>query len=129
MKTILPVVCDELIKLLEDGNTIKTPCGVVGIDESTFYDWINKGDAGKADYAKFAKSVKKARAKAQAYHVSVIKKASEENWQASAWYLERSDPDHWARTERIKTDVNQVEPIRVILEKIPGRDANSEEED
>jgi hypothetical protein len=123
MKTKLPDVCEQLIQLLKDGNTAKTACGLAGIDEATFYRWMERGQKEQSgQFCEFCKSVKKAKAEAQAYHVSVIKKASQESWQASAWYLERTDPDNWGHRERHSVDATYSGTTIIKHVDVGGRD-------
>ena len=105
-------VDDELIEdiaqAVRAGNFIKTACEYVGIDESTYYRYMKLGKQDVEDnkdtiYSKFYKTLKKARATAETRNVAVINQASEESWQASAWWLERSFPDRWGKR---KMDVN-----------------------
>lgn len=93
---------DDICKVIRSGNYIKTACLYVDIDETTFYRYMKLGEQDMKEekdtvYSKFYKSVKKARAVAETRNVAVINKASKENWQASAWWLERSFPDRWGR--------------------------------
>lgn len=94
-------MCD----LFGEGLTIADVCAIVGISTETYYDWMRRGErAWKIDrekgYPDFSEAVKRARAEGRRGHVKNIVSASEKNWQASAWFLERSDPDHWARRDR-----------------------------
>lgn len=48
----------------------------------------------------FWRDVKKAEAIAENAAIQTIQKASEKNWQASAWWLERKFKDRWGRQDR-----------------------------
>lgn len=96
---------DRVYEALRGGNTRRVAALVAGIDESTFYAWINRGEAGEAPFAEFLKTVKAAEAEAEEESLLQIKTAARDSWQAAAWYLERKRPDDWGRRDRIDSDV------------------------
>jgi len=91
-----------------------------GISETTFYRWqrrfndIDEACGGDPDNIKnaedlelweFWQSLKKAKVEGEINHLGVITKAAENGvWQASAWFMERSNPEEWG-----KRDKNQLE--------------------
>lgn len=89
-----PVIQQKLVDVLTSGATIKDACAYVGIHIDTYYEWCKR-------FAEFSESVEKARATAKVSSVVVIRKASQENWQAAAWFLERSDPANWGRKDML----------------------------
>lgn len=94
---------NELVKLKSAGMTNKAVCDGAGINESTFYDWYNKGEADISAnkdtlFSQFSKSYKKAETTHKMKRVKVIQDAaSEGNWQAAAWELERCYPSEYGR--------------------------------
>lgn len=117
---------EELIKqitsLIEIGVYNKVACQSVGIDESTFYIWMRKGEQSIAEnkhdiYRRFYEEVKKAESKSMVRHLTNIVKASQEgNWQASAWILERRYPELWGRKDRMNLETDNG--IVVKIEKV-----------
>lgn len=104
----------EIVKLLAGGATIKDSCAYVGISDDTFARWCVK-------YADFAEAVNKARATGKIECAALIRQAARSNWQAAAWFLERSDPTHWGRRDKLTIEggvstelVNEM--IRAIIE-------------
>ena len=112
---LTPKLQDEIIKVIRSGNYIETACAYVGINKSTFYDWLKRGAREKDRVAKnpkakvrkdeqpfvdFSNEVEKALAHAEIRDVAIIGKAAEENWQAAAWRLERKFPDRWGRKDK-----------------------------
>lgn len=110
---------DEVVKLLKTGNYIETVSAYVGISKTTFYDWLKRGAREKdrvernpkarirkdeKPFVDFSNAVQKAMAHAEIRDVTLIAKASEEYWQASAWRLERKFPDRWGRKEQQKIE-------------------------
>lgn len=104
-----PETCKEIIEGIKQGYPQKTAAALAGVSESTFYDWLKRGEDAKrkTKYSEFLESVKKAREHSKAHHLGVIRKAGEGDdknrpqWQASAWYLERMFPDEFGRTQRV----------------------------
>ena len=87
----------RIILTIRAGNYLETAAAVNGIGESTLHSWLEKGRRGRRPYVEFLESVEKARAASEAAALKVIKDAMPENWQAAAWYLERSRPDRWGK--------------------------------
>ena len=84
----------QLESVLIGGATIKDACAYVGIGQSSFYEWTR-------DYPQFSEAIEKARASAKVACVTQIRQAAKSEWQAAAWFLERSDPSNWGRKDMI----------------------------
>jgi len=112
---LTPKIQDEIIKVIRSGNYIETACAYVGINKTTFYDWLRKGAREKdrvesnprarvkkdlKKYVDFSNEVEKALAHAEIRDVAIIGKAAEKEWQAAAWRLERKFPDRWGRKDK-----------------------------
>jgi hypothetical protein len=84
-------ICEHISK----GATNKDAAIMSGIAESTFYKWME-------DNTEFSESIKKAASKRTTAILQTILKAAVDHktWQAGAWYLERTDPEQFARKER-----------------------------
>jgi transposase len=63
-------------------------------------------------YAVFAADMERAEAEGIAYHVKNVTQAGQEDWKASAWYLERRDPANWAKRDRLQVDNNHSGSIK-----------------
>jgi transposase len=130
---------DMLVKTLKAGNYVEVACEATGICKATFYGWTKKGKEARAKMEKgkvlndnevlflnFLNAIKKARAEAQVFHVSrIMKAANDGNWQASAWWLERTDFKRWGRKDRIQHETDK--PLEVnaniksqLINKIEG---------
>ena len=103
---LTPQLREEIVNSIKAGNWIKTTCTNVGIDKSTFYDWMKRGEKSKryTIYKKFYEAVKQAQAFAEAVHVANISKAAETNWRAAAWILERRFSQRWGKTKTKKDE-------------------------
>lgn len=55
-----------------------------------------------------------------------IKKASQDTWQAAAWYLERKDFEKWGRKEKVEHSGDKKNPILVDV-KIEIKKLSDEE--
>ena len=89
----------EIIDLIKMGNYVETACAVEGINKTTYYYWLKKAHKSSESniYTEFRDEVMKAKAWSEARDVAIISKASEKNWQAAAWKLERKYPNSWGR--------------------------------
>jgi hypothetical protein len=107
------VICDNL----RGGCYAVTACARAGIPESDYYDWLQKGRAGKQPYLEFLESVKKAEAEAEAAAIGTVLRVGLDpenpNWQAAMTYLERRYPDRWGRRNRVDTGNADAKPFVV----------------
>ena len=94
----------EVCKGIMLGMTITDACRAAGVDQSTFYRWMQKKDKDP-DFAFVEQRVDEARAKGQMLLVSRVVNHSKKDWRAAAWILERRHPDVWAPKN------NNVAPI------------------
>lgn len=72
-----PVLVEQIIKLLEDGNTDNDTCGLVGIGHDTFYAWIEKKP-------EFSEAVSHARGIARQRAVDAYRAAMKESQEKTA---------------------------------------------
>ena len=122
---------EELINLIVLGLPVNKAVAMVNIAESTFYNWMSRGmverdrlatiiDAKpKPDeriYLDFLESLTRARAEAIAKKVAVVSSAaSQGDWKASAWWLERQVPEDFGRVERQEVLSHSVAEVRVTV--------------
>lgn len=100
--------CDEIYNLISTGVPIKQTCAIVGINRDTYYRWYNNGkEDPESKYYPFYQRMEKAKANAIAARVKRINDAGKAGtWQADAWYLERIDPEHFGRKDKVEVDAN-----------------------
>ena len=103
-------VSDKIFQAIADGNTHKTACALSGISAATFYDWMNTD-------LEFLDTVKKAEAFSESFHVEQIRKASNSNWTASAWMLERRNNQEWGKKDRldVTSGDEKIEGFKITL--------------
>jgi hypothetical protein len=105
---------DLIIKYLEAGNTRKASYEALGIDDRTFYRWIEK-------YDNFAYRIKEAEARAEIRNVAIINKAAQTSWQASAWWLERRRKEDYGRKEQLDVTTNGKDINQLSDEELNAR--------
>lgn len=92
---LTPEMQQQIITVLGSGVPIKDMCAFVGITETTYYAWMDRGrKARKGDdlFVEFSKSATAARVRARVGAVAVIRKSIQDGDSEDArWFLERSD--------------------------------------
>lgn len=110
----------EFVKLVESGATNADACAYIGVNESTFYRWLQnpKTEAERG----LCNDLKKADARRKLWHLRKIQQASENGaWQASAWYLERRYPREYAKPEvQLRVDMKPEEVQTASNESLLG---------
>ena len=122
---------EELINLIVLGMPVNKAVAMVNIAESTFYNWMSRGmverdrlstlpDAKpkleEKIYLDFLESLTRARAEAIAKKVAVISSAaSQGDWKASAWWLERQVPEDFGRIDKQEVLSHSVSEVRVTV--------------
>lgn len=126
-RTLLtPEVEKKLLDALRAGAYLDDAANFCGLGVSTVHEWIARGRADIVKrgetrrkttlYAQFAESVDHARAEARMHHVLVIRQAARAGqWQASAWFLERTEPGKWGRKDRVEVGGDAAAPLVVSV--------------
>ena len=95
---LTPAVHAKIVELIEGGNYDTVAFTVAGVGESTFYRWLEQGEAAQSGKKReFWEAVREARVTAESNMVAIIVAAAPKNFQAAAWYLERKYPDRYGR--------------------------------
>ena len=79
----------HLTSIIAAGNSTVVALKVAGISKSTFQMWMARGGRGEHPYAGFRTDVERARAQAEARHVTQVAAAAVDDWRASAYMLDR----------------------------------------
>ena len=95
-----PELTAEIRDYIVQGLSNKDACALAGINESTFYLWLNEGEKGKSPYLEFLESIKSAVPSRKKELLNKIAQAGRDHWQAFAWLLERLHPSEFALTKR-----------------------------
>ena len=96
----------ELCKYLATGVTVKTATAAVGISESTYHLWLRKGHEGIEPYATFTAKIRETFPKTEAVLARRIINASEKDWRAAAWMLERRNRADWGKSYASSDDLS-----------------------
>lgn len=104
----------EIAGALELGLSIADACALGGIAESTYHDWVDRGKAGESPFAEFSELTREARANGRRYHARIIRQAAPDDWRAASFFLERSDPDQWGRSEKVKAEASGEITVKVV---------------
>lgn len=91
-----------------------------GVSERLLYEWLAEGskEDGLADFVQFAQEIEKARAEYIARKWGRIEMAAQADpryWTADMTQLERMDPDHFGRRERIDLGGHDGKPIELRI--------------
>lgn len=106
---LTPELQQKIVDAIRMGAYIETAAAYAGINKSTLYDWMKRGARAKSGkYKEFSNAIEKALAESEMRDLAVIAKASQENWQAAAWRLERKFPDRWGR-RKAKSEIAKIE--------------------
>jgi transposase len=89
---LTPELEEKLLKFLRAGNYIETACRCVALHKDTFYEWMKRGAKGEKPFAEFVEAVDRAMAESEARDLHTIGVASQTQWTAAAWRLERGFP-------------------------------------
>lgn len=117
----------ELLVYVAAGNTYKVAAEAVGISVDSLMNWQRKGaraikrrDAGQLAeenddiYINFVNALKKAKAQSIATAVGHVRRAMPGNWTAAMTFLERRDPEHWGRRDRVDLHASGVVGVMKI---------------
>lgn len=99
-----------LVDAIRKGNYIDNAAAMAGITESSYYLWIERGEAdieaGKTTtYSEFSEAIKRAKAEGEQIDLDHIADAAGKgNWQAAAWRLERRFPTKWGKQDKLQLE-------------------------
>ncbi len=92
-----PDVILTLFRAVSAGLNQRDSCAAAGIHPRTFQKWQQQADdEPDGAHAAFFADLKAARAAGKLSHLENIKRHSQKEWTASAWTLERTDPEQFA---------------------------------
>jgi hypothetical protein len=101
-----------LLSAVGRGATISAACKAAGITRTTFYRWKELAAAGKAEHLALFADIEQAEAQAQIVVESALVTAAESgDVRAMLGYLERRDPDNWARPDVRSETVRKLRQV------------------
>lgn len=135
---------EALTQALTAGHYLDRACKIAGISRSTVYRWLDiaaeaeeseSPDPERQPYLEVAEAIRKAReAAAHRAMISIQNAVAEGTWQAAAWYLERTDREHYGRYTQVagsdggavKLNVTVEDMEKVLKELIDQETANAD---
>lgn len=117
-----PTTCTpERTKAFADAITLGMPLEFIfsyaGVDKGSYYNWMERGEKGEEPYLTFFNAIKAAEPAFIVNNLEVIKRASEKEWTAASWLLERRFASNFSRNQtRIK--LKQQKPDLSTTDKI-----------
>jgi len=130
--TLTPEIIKEISDTLRICATMNDTASYLGVSYGTMQSWIRKGtelmmevdatgrelDEVEQLFVNLSVEVEKARAEARIRAVGKIRSAMDGNWQAAAWYLERSNPKEWSRVSRTELTGLDGQAIQVDVDAV-----------
>ena len=137
-----PTYGDRVVQALDAGAFFDDACAFAGVSKSAGYEWLARGRAARALqeskgerfelpgderlFLEFADAVEKARAGSVVTNLAIIRTAAQKgNWQAAAWWLERTMPDKYGRHQRPPADAEEISTEQA-REQLAGLDFGDE---
>jgi len=112
--TFAPELTTRIVDLVRAGNYIETAAKAAGIHKSTYYAWMERGEAAaeaisrgeavsdeEAAFADFYERVKIAEGLAEVDAIAAVREA-DRGWQAHMTYLERRFADRWRQQSGVR---------------------------
>lgn len=102
---------DAALHALRNGCTREAAAGVAGVGRATLYRWLAADET-------FRDAVEKAENEAEASFTAAVVAATQKNWQAAAWWLERRRHESYGRRDRLEMTVD----VKALAAKIATED-------
>jgi hypothetical protein len=123
-----PTVRKAILDAVKAGNRLTVAAARAGISKPLLHQWlllagkcrqlVDLGDTvpvALRPYVRFLAQIEKAEAEAELRSVEIIRKAAENGqWTAAAWWLERTNPEGWAKRERHEHTGANGGPIEIV---------------
>ncbi len=113
-------VIENIQNWLRMGYFVEDAARMAGIHKATLYRWLEQGREDRENdiaslYADFCDAMEKSRAEAEGMYLNSIKTAaSRGQWQAAAWWLERSF-DKWSKPSKLQISGDEQEPVKINI--------------
>ena len=109
-------VQEKIVRVIRAGNYAYIAAEYAGIGQSTFYRWMEQGEAQTAGpYREFREAVKAAEREAEIRAVATVQQHMGKNWQAAMTYLERKFPQRWGRRLDVTTEGRPITRVEMVI--------------
>lgn len=110
---LTPELSKKLCSYVRQGNWIETAAALCGVSTNSVRGWCLMGrrdiEGGReTDYAAFLEALETARAESESILLSRIVDASETDWKAAAWTLEKKNPRRFAAKTEPLPEVHEA---------------------
>ena len=120
-----PDLQKRLLAAIAAGNYIHTACAAVGIGESTYFKWLERGRAGESPYREFIEALTRAEQQAIVSLVEIVRSHAIGDWRAAAFLLERRQKKDWGRYDTLDATVTTKLDEDLERRLLKGREANA----
>ena len=122
----------EILKIITKGISFKDACIYMGIGESTFYIWIQKGEKSiknktETIYREFVEGIRQAEVAAKVRRVSIIVKHEDEDARLALEMLARKYPEEFGRKEIIRQSIDMQVRAKSPQDELLEAEARAEE--
>ena len=112
MTKLTEKIASQICIYRQHGLSKKSCASMVGIDESTLYRWLKKGEnSKKGKYRAFFMLFCKADAEFEAIHLDKI--FQDKSWQSSAWLLERTKSERYGRKDKVSAELDHKGEVKL----------------
>ena len=145
---LAPVVCENICKFVALGVSQESAAAQEGVARDTFYRWLRRGRAALQDalerarkdvpdnrepadsavwkyvqavdrpFVELAVGIETALGRSEAGYTLKIAKASDTDWRAAAWWLERRRPQHYGNRAELSIEREDRAPAALTNEEI-----------
>jgi hypothetical protein len=115
---LTPEVQGQICAALALGVYLEAAAALAGITRQTLLRWRDRGARGESPYREFCVAIEEARAKKVLRYLRSVEQAAtrakDPDWRAAAWVLERTEPRHYGREERVEVEHTGERAILVL---------------
>lgn len=116
-----PETVARLVKLVEIGVPITVACRTEGLGRATWHRWRVAAAAGEEPYVELVGKLETAISKGVATITMQLVKASQKDWKAAAWWLERRVPALYAAKQSVRVQNVNVDLTDEELDEAMAR--------
>lgn len=140
---LTPQLIEDVKRILPTVLYMETVGDYLGVERTTWRKWVKRGaverrrlakegakpKASEVLYLEFFHTIKKSLAEGEIFDAGTIKKAAAEQWQASAWRLERRFPNRWGKKERLEMSTKKGQPMesKLTISVVPPEELSDAE--
>ena len=107
---------EKIVRVIRAGNYAYIAAEYAGIGQTTFYRWLEQGEAQKTGpYREFREAVKAAEREAEIRAVATVQQHMATSWQAAMTYLERKFPQRWGRRLDVTTEGSPIGRVEMVI--------------